>query len=178
MDYVHDYQSPLGRITLASDGKYLIGLWFANGRHYGNVLAKEIRENNNLSVFKDAERWLDVYFSGADPDFTLPLYVRGSEFQRNVCRIMLEIPYGQTSTYGQIAAEIAREKGLKRMSAQAVGGAVGYNPISIIIPCHRVVGANGSLRGYGGGIERKVKLLELENTDMTGLFMPNDRRGE
>lgn len=171
-DYIHWYDSPLGRIMLASDGEHLVGLWFDRGRFFGEGLAEELIVSDSLPVFTQADRWLDVYFSGDEPDFTPPLLVRGSAFRRNVCRIMLEIPYGQTRTYGDIAAQVAAERGVPRMSAQAVGGAVGHNPISIIIPCHRVVGANGNLTGYGGGMQRKVQLLELERTDMTHLFVP------
>lgn len=172
MDYTHVYPSPLGEVTLASDGKNITGLWFERSRYFGEALEKETENADSLPVFREADRWLDIYFSGKEPDFMPPLFVRGSDFRRRVCRIMLEIPYGKTRTYGEIAAQIASERGLFRMSAQAVGGAVGHNPISIMIPCHRVVGTDGSLTGYGGGIERKVKLLELEGADMTGLFVP------
>lgn len=172
MDYIHHYSSPLGDITLASDGKKLIGLWFEKNRYFSETLKKEILTADSLPVFRETDRWLDIYFSGREPDFTPPLSVRGSDFRKRVCQIMLQIPYGQTRTYGDIAAQLASELGVSKMSAQAVGGAVGHNPISIIIPCHRVVGANGSLTGYGGGIQRKLKLLELEGTDMSGLFVP------
>lgn len=123
-------------------------------------------------LFADAKRWLDVYFSGREPDFLPPLRYDSTPFRRLICEIMLTIPYGKTMTYGQIAAEAAKRLGAEKMSAQAVGGAVGHNPISLMIPCHRVVGTSGSLTGYGGGIARKVKLLELEHTDMRGLFVP------
>ena len=125
-----------------------------------------------LPVFEETRRWLDAYFRGEKPDFTPPLSVETTPFRRAVWELLLTIPYGQTMTYGEIAAEIARRRGLSGMSAQAVGGAVGRNPISLIIPCHRVVGTGGSLTGYAGGIEKKVKLLELEHTDMRGLFVP------
>lgn len=173
MDYTHHYLSPLGKILLASDGTSLVGLWFEKGRYFAAGLAAEKMEKDDLPIFKTADHWLDLYFSGKEPDFLPPLTVRGSDFQRRVCQLMLKIPYGQTQTYGGIAAQIAAERGLSRMSAQAVGGAVGHNPISIIIPCHRVVGTNGSLTGYGGGIQRKVKLLELEKADLSGLFIPS-----
>lgn len=171
MDYTHHYDSPLGGITLASDGKALTGLWFDGQKHYADTLDKENKERN-LPVFEEADAWLSIYFSGNVPDFTPATNVRGSDFRRRVCQILLEIPYGKTRTYGDIAKQIAAERGLKRMSAQAVGGAVGRNPISLIIPCHRVIGTNGSLTGYGGGMERKVKLLELEKVDMSSLFVP------
>lgn len=123
-------------------------------------------------VLAEAKRWLDVYFSGKVPDFTPPLHPVGSAFRRSVWEILLQIPYGQTITYGEIARQLAEKQGLARMSAQAVGGAVGHNEISIIIPCHRVVGTNGSLTGYAGGISKKEKLLEMEHTDMSRFFVP------
>lgn len=171
MTYKHEYPSPLGEITLASDGEYIIGLWFNGQRHFGNTLPRQT-ERKALPIFREAERWLDTYFSGKDPDFLPPLRYDSTPFRKAVCDIMLTVPYGKTMTYGEIASEIARRKGIEKMSAQAVGGAVGHNPISLMIPCHRVVGTSGSLTGYGGGIERKVKLLELEKVDMSGLFIP------
>lgn len=123
-------------------------------------------------VLAEAKRWLDVYFSGKVPDFTPPLHPVGSAFRRSVWEILLQIPYGQTTTYGEIARQLAEKQGLPRMSAQAVGGAVGHNEISIIIPCHRVVGTSGSLTGYAGGISKKEKLLELERADMSRFFVP------
>ena len=171
MIYKHEYPSPLGEITLASDGEHIIGLWFNGQRHFGNILPRQT-ERRALPIFREAERWLDTYFSGKDPDFLPPLRYDSTPFRKAVCDIMLTVPYGKTMTYGEIAAEIACRKGIEKMSAQAVGGAVGHNPISLMIPCHRVVGTSGSLTGYGGGIERKVKLLELEKVDMSGLFIP------
>ena len=126
----------------------------------------------NTPVLSEAKRWLDIYFTGRKPDFTPPLHPVGSAFRQAVWEILLQIPYGQTTTYGEIARQLAAKLGLPRMSAQAVGGAVGHNEVSIIIPCHRVVGTSGSLTGYAGGIDKKVKLLELEHTDMTELFVP------
>ena len=171
MIYKHEYSSPLGAITLASDGECIIGLWFNGQRHFGNILPRQT-ERRALPIFCEAERWLYTYFSGKEPDFLPPLRYDSTPFRKAVCDIMLTVPYGKTMTYGEIAAEIARRKGIEKMSAQAVGGAVGHNPISLMIPCHRVVGTSGSLTGYGGGIERKVKLLELEKVDMSGLFIP------
>ena len=168
---VQIYPSPLGDITIAADGEYLIGLWFIKQRCFGNVLPKDV-VSKETPVLKETKRWLDIYFSGREPDFTPPLKYGATPFRKAVCDIMLAIPYGKTMTYGEIADIIAKQKSIEKMSAQAVGGAVGHNPISIIIPCHRVVGANGSLTGYGGGIDRKVKLLELEKTDMYGFFIP------
>ena len=129
-------------------------------------------EEKNLAVFDQTKRWLDLYFSGREPGFTPALNPAGSAFRRAVWEILLKIPYGKTTTYGQIAREIAAARGLAKMSAQAVGGAVGHNEISIIIPCHRVIGAHGNLTGYAGGIDRKIKLLQLEGVDMRGLFTP------
>ena len=123
-------------------------------------------------MLKETKRWLDLYFSGKEPDFTVPIHLIGTDFQKEVWRLLCQIPYGKTMTYGEIAARLAARKGLAHMSAQAVGGAVGHNKISILVPCHRVVGVDGSLTGYGGGIARKVKLLELERADMHGLFVP------
>lgn len=161
MDYTGRYQSPLGAITLASDGKALTGLWFDGQKYYGAALSEE-REEKDLPVFGETRRWLDCYFSGKIPDFMPALSPRGSEFRQAVWKILLEIPYGHTTAYGKIAEKIAEQKGLKSMSAQAVGGAVGHNPISIIIPCHRVLGSDGSLTGYAGGMDKKRKLLAIE----------------
>lgn len=161
MQYTSHYLSPLGGITLASDGDALTGLWFDGQKYFADTLDKEHSEEE-LPVFDDARRWLDTYFSGNEPGFTPLLKMTGSPFRRLVWQSLLKIPYGQVTTYGTIAHEIARELGLKTMSAQAVGGAVGHNSISLIIPCHRVVGANGSLTGYAGGIDRKLALLKME----------------
>lgn len=171
MEYTHHYHSPLGGITLASDGKALTGLWFDGQKYFLDTLCQE-HEKKDLPVFKQADHWLDLYFSGKAPDFTPPLNPKGTAFRKAVWDILLTIPYGQTLTYGEIAGKIAKQRGLAQMSAQAVGGAVGHNPISIIIPCHRVVGTNGSLTGYAGGIERKVQLLTLEKVDLSKFFVP------
>lgn len=171
MVYTTQYASPLGSITLACDETALIGLWFDGQKYFGNILPELLAEKER-PLLQDAKRWLDIYFSGRAPDFTPPLRYDSTPFRKTVCEIMLTIPYGKTMTYGEIAAAIAKQQGLSRMSAQAVGGAVGHNPISLIIPCHRVVGTNGSLTGYAGGIDRKIKLLELEHADMRGFFAP------
>ena len=162
MDFISKYSSPLGDIMMASDGTHLVGLWFNGQKYYADTLNKTYEERDDLLIFEQTHRWLDLYFSGQVPDFTPALLLQANDFRRRVWEILLIIPYGQTITYGEIAHIIAREKGLKTMSAQAVGGAVSHNPISLIIPCHRVVGANGSLTGYAGGIERKKWLLEME----------------
>lgn len=171
MQYTARYKSPLGDILLASDDAGLTGLWFEGQRYFALHLASDHIEKET-DILMQAKKWLDIYFSGQDPDFIPPLHVEGTSFHREVCEIMLSIPYGKTVTYGEIAQTIASRRGIRKMSARAVGGAVGHNEISIIIPCHRVVGANGNLTGYGGGISRKVRLLELEGVNMTGFYIP------
>lgn len=170
-EYTSHYDSPLGGVTLAADGAALTGLWFDGQRHFAETLAP-VHEKRPLPVFDAAKCWLDAYFSGKDPGFTPPLNMKGSPFRRAVWEILLTIPFGRTMTYGEIARILAAKNGVRRMSAQAVGGAVGHNPVSLIVPCHRVIGANGNLTGYGGGLERKLRLLELEGVDMTHLFPP------
>lgn len=165
MEYIYRYKSPLGRITLASDGEFLTGLWFDGQKLFAKTLESENCEKN-LPVFDETAKWLDVYFSGREPDFTPPILIKETEFCKAVCEIMLKIPYGKTTTYGEIAREIAAQRGRAKMSAQAVGSAVGRNPVSLIVPCHRVVGSDGSLTGYAGGIELKRKLLTLEKSDL------------
>lgn len=162
MTCINHYNSPLGGITLASDGENLTGLWFDGQKYFGTGLPKQV-ETKALPIFGETKRWLDIYFQGKEPDFIPLLSFETTPFRKAVWQILLAIPYGQTMTYGEIAGRIAKQKGLAHMSAQAVGGAVGYNPISIIVPCHRVVGANGSLTGYAGGIDKKIRLLTLEN---------------
>ncbi len=171
MTYIQHYQSPLGGILLAADEEGLTGLWFDGQKYFGDTLPKECDEKYS-PVLEQSARWLDIYFGGKAPDFTPPLCLRTTTFRRAVWEILLTIPFGKTMTYGEIAEKIAKQKGLPKMSAQAVGGAVGHNSISLIIPCHRVVGANGSLTGYAGGIGKKVQLLKLEKADMSGLFVP------
>lgn len=171
MLYYKKISSSLGEITLRSDGQFLTGLWFANDKHYGD---KDIQDAQTaeLPVFALAEKWLAEYFAGCKPKVKVPLQFTGTDFQKCVWKILQNIPYGRLVTYGDIACEIAAQRGLARMSAQAVGGAVGRNPLCIIIPCHRIIGANGSLTGYGGGMWRKVRLLELEKIDMSKLTVP------
>ena len=162
--------SPLGGITLTSDGVALTGLWFDGRKHFADTPAP-VREEKPLPVFDAAKRWLDVYFGGRAPGFTPPLHILTTPFRRAVCEIMLAIPFGGTMTYGEIARILAGRTG-RRMSAQAVGGAVGHNPIALIVPCHRVIGSDGSLTGYGGGLDRKMRLLAMERGDMNGVFLP------
>lgn len=171
MDYTYHYQSPLGGITLSSNGTELTGLWFDGQKYFGDTLPKEYEEKA-LPIFAQTVRWLDIYFGRKAPDFTPPILMKTTPFRKAVWEIMLTIPFGKTMTYGEIADRIAKQKGLSKMSAQAVGGAVGHNSISLIIPCHRVVGTNGSLTGYAGGIDKKVQLLELERADMSSFFVP------
>ena len=181
MTYTEQYSSPLGTITIACDDEAIVGLWFNgqcfNGKkNFGNALigAVEAKDKDQKHpLLEEAVKWLDVYFSGQEPSFLPPLRYDSTSFRKRVCDIMLTIPYGKTMTYGEIATIIAKELGIKKMSAQAVGGAVGNNPISLMIPCHRVVGANGRLTGYGGGQTRKVKLLELEKVDEVFAKLPS-----
>ena len=161
MHYINHYHSPLGTILLAADDTGLTGLWFEGQKYFAQGLDKETEEKE-LSVFQATRRWLDVYFTGQAPDFQVPLHFQGTTFQKEVWKILLSIPYGETTTYGAIAKQLAAKRGLPHLSAQAVGSAVGHNKISIIVPCHRVIGADGSLTGYAGGIWRKEKLLALE----------------
>ena len=171
MTYTYHYHSPLGGITLASNGTELTGLWFDGQKYFGDILPQKY-EKKNLPIFQETKHWLDIYFSGKEPDFIPPLKMETTPFRKAVWQIMLTIPYGKTMTYGEIAKTVAKQKGLPKMSAQAVGGAVGHNSISLIIPCHRVVGTNGSLTGYAGGIDKKVQLLTIEKTDMSSFFIP------
>ncbi len=217
--YTAQYDSPLGKITLACNEDAIIGLWFNDQKHFGATLPAEenptavapnghpllapkgnpllasdvhplltwdrhpllVPKGNPLlasdvhSVLEDARRWLDLYFSGQNPDFLPPLRYGSTPFRKAVCDILLTIPYGETMTYGQIAVKVAEQQGIEKMSAQAVGGAVGRNPIALMIPCHRVVGAGGNLTGYAGGLDRKLKLLELEKVDISHFFMPAAR---
>ncbi len=171
MVYTCHYDSPLGGILLAADEKGLTGLWFNGEKYFADNLPAE-HEQQETPVLAETRRWLDCYFTGKEPDFMPPLHPIGSAFRQSVWEILLQSPYGKTMTYGEIAKQLAKKQGISKMSAQAVGGAVGHNEISILIPCHRVVGTNGSLTGYAGGIDKKVRLLELEHTDMTGFFVP------
>lgn len=173
MLYSTHYSSPLGSVMLASDGDNLVGLWLEGQKHFAGTVAEEITERPDLPVLAAAQHWLDTYFTGQKPAISdLPLAPAGGAFRRAVWDILCEIPYGEVTTYGEIAKKVAVQMNRVSMSAQAVGGAVGHNPISIIIPCHRVVGTNGSLTGYAGGIGNKIKLLEHEGVDMSRLFVP------
>ena len=167
MNYIYKYNSPLVPLTVASDGKTIIGLWFEGQKYYADTPGADFEEKD-LPIFELARKWLDEYFTGKEPEFSLPISMNSSPFRMKVGEILKEIPYGQTVTYGEIARIIEKESG-KRVSAQAVGGAVGHNPISIIVPCHRVIGAHGKLTGYAGGVDIKLRLLELESVDTIDL---------
>ena len=171
MTVIQHYRSPLGGILLAADEVGLTGLWFDGEKYFADNLPARhtVGETPTLA---ETKRWLDIYFTGREPGFLPPLHPIGSAFRQSVWELLLRIPYGQTTTYGEIAQELAAKRGLARISAQAAGGAVGHNEISILIPCHRVVGMSGSLTGYAGGISKKAKLLELERADMNALFIP------
>ncbi len=159
-NYIYHYDSPVGQLTLASDGESITGLWLAEQKYFAKGLDASCKEQS-LPVFERAADWLDLYFKGKRPTLAVPLQPSGSAFRLAVWQLLREIPYGEVTTYGDIARHISAATG-RIASARAVGGAVGHNPISILIPCHRVIGANGSLTGYAGGIENKIKLLELE----------------
>ena len=148
---------------MASEGTALVGLWFDGQKYFADGLDPVHVERPDLPIFEQTRRWLDVYFGGKEPGFTPPILMRtNSDFRRQVWELLLTIPFGHTLSYGAIARRIAATGGLSSMSAQAVGGAVGHNPVSLIIPCHRVVGVHGSLTGYAGGVERKAQLLKME----------------
>jgi len=171
MTYTKYYDSPLGRMLMAADGTALTGLWFEGQKHFARTLTEQ-RAERDLPVFAETAAWLDAYFAGQNPGPVPPLSLHGSDFRLAVWDELAAIPYGSVKTYGDISRRIASDRGLSRMSAQAVGGAVGHNPISIIVPCHRVVGAGGSLTGYAGGISRKQALLRLEGLDLSRFSVP------
>ena len=169
MTYINYYKSPMGELLLEADETGLTGVWFDKEKYIS------VKKITNISVkesdiLKKTKKWLDIYFSGKAPDIKIPLHLKGTEFRKRVWEILLDIPYGKTVSYGMIAKKIAAETG-KKMSAQAVGGAVGSNDIAIIVPCHRVIGADGSLTGYTGGLDKKVKLLEIEKADLTPIIL-------
>jgi methylated-DNA-[protein]-cysteine S-methyltransferase len=161
MEYVHRIESPVGTLTVASDGQNVCGLWIEGQKYFAKTLGQAVAEQS-LPVFEQVRKWLDVYFSGKDPGFMPPLAPGGSAFQKSVWDMLCAIPYGQTTSYGALAKQSEARNGGKQTSARATGGAVGHNPISILIPCHRVLGANGNLTGYAGGVDKKMRLLELE----------------
>lgn len=171
MLYTSRYDSPLGGILLAGDDEALTGLWFDGQKYFADTLPAQ-HAARETPVFDAAKRWLDVYFRGERPDFTPPVKWEATPFRSAVWEILISVPYGTTITYEEIASRIARYRGLAHMSAQAAGSAVAHNPISVIVPCHRVVGTDGSLTGYAGGIGKKLRLLELERVDTSRFFIP------
>ncbi|MDR1192455.1 MAG: methylated-DNA--[protein]-cysteine S-methyltransferase [Verrucomicrobiales bacterium] len=173
MTYTTQYTSPVGKLILASDGKKLTGLWRAGQKYFAATLTEPPMARDRLPVLIAARKWLDRYFAGRPPAIAdLPLSPAGGEFRQAVWRLLCQIPYGQVVTYGDLAKQIAVRQHRPAMSAQAIGGAVGHNPISIIIPCHRVIGANGNLTGYAAGLPAKIQLLTHEGVNMTRLFTP------
>ena len=163
MIYYKEYKSPIGKLTLVSDGTYLIGLYIDGQKYFLENINEEMQKNDNLIIFKNTEDWLDKYFKGLKPNIKdLKLKLKGSDFRIMVWHILASIPYGEIITYGEIAKRVAKIMSKSKMSSQAIGGAVSHNPISIIIPCHRVVGANNELVGYAGGLDIKKKLLDFE----------------
>lgn len=162
MTCIHSFLSPLGEMLMAADETGLTGLWFSGQKYFARGLDPESKEKA-LPVFDQAEQWLRIYFSGREPDFSVPLHFIGTHFQKEVWKLLCDIPYGQTTTYGELARKLAASRKLPHMSAQAVGGAVGHNKISILVPCHRVMGSDGSLTGYAGGLDKKRQLLTLEH---------------
>lgn len=173
MYHTTDYDAPIGKLTLASTEDELIGLWVKGQKYFGSLIQEKSVSPVTVQALEDAKSWLDRYFEGKKPDpRELPLAFMGSSFRQEVWRILCEIPYGEVTTYGAIARDIAQSRGQERFSSQAVGGAVGHNPISIIVPCHRVVGSNGSLTGYAGGLPVKIALLEHEQVDTDRFFVP------
>lgn len=176
MDYTAVYPSHLGNIRLFSDGQALTGLYTEFWCQQKNKEFGALKNGDELDVIKQTKRWLEIYFAGKEPDFVPPLAPAGSVFRKEVWNILRSIPYGEVMTYGEIAKLMALRLNKEKMSAQAVGGAVGANPIGIIIPCHRVIGANGNLTGYAGGLVAKRALLELEGIDTSKLLMPKSSR--
>lgn len=171
--FITKYKTQLGQTTLASDGENITGVWLEGQKYFGSTISKSPAIQDNLPVFKNTKDWLDRYFAKEKPLISeLPLKPEGSDFRKSVWEILCHIPYGEVTTYGKIANILARKRNIQKISPQAVGGAVGHNPISIIIPCHRVIGANGNLTGYAGGIDTKIKLLELEGVDTASFFIP------
>ncbi|MCM1289123.1 MAG: methylated-DNA--[protein]-cysteine S-methyltransferase [Corallococcus sp.] len=175
MKHFNKYQSPLGELIMAADENGLAGLWFSREKRCTELFVERGYVTADLPIFCDVKRWLDVYFDGKNPNFDLPLSFYGTEFQKTVWKILCGIPYGQTMTYGDIAKILARERGITKMSAQAVGGAVGSNDISIIVPCHRVMGANGNLTGYAAGLDKKIALLKLEGAFDDNFYVPKSK---
>jgi methylated-DNA-[protein]-cysteine S-methyltransferase len=170
MEYIQKIRSPIGVLTVSSDGENICGLWIEGQKYFGKTLEEDVLEQN-MPIFEKIRKWLDIYFSGEEPDFMPPLMPKGSPFQKSVWANLSKIPYGKTASYGELAKQFELDNEGRRSSARAIGTAVGHNPISILIPCHRVIGKNGNLTGYAGGIAVKIKLLELE-----GILLQNSER--
>lgn len=175
MQYITKYKSPLGEILISSDTIGITGLWFIGQKYFASHLDSHYEEKET-PILKEVKKWLDIYFNGQEPNFKLPLHFIGTSFQKEVWEILYTIPYGKTMSYSSIANIIAKRKGIKKMSAQAIGGAVSKNPISIIIPCHRVVGTKGNLTGYAGGIDKKISLLKLEQSYNEEFYLPKNKK--
>ena len=171
MEFLYHHDSPLGKIVLSSDGDALTGAWFEDQKYFPDRFMNQ-STGPSLPVFDAANEWLTIYFSGKVPSFLPPLSLQTTPFRKSVLELLLQIPYGHTTTYREISRQVARQMGVATMSAQAVGGAVGHNPLSLFIPCHRVIGSNGSLTGYAGGLNRKIELLKLEGVDISNLMIP------
>lgn len=158
MYYSTDYESPLGEMLIVSDGEAICGAWFYGQKHFKSTIVEKTIPDDDLAIFKQTKQWFEDYFNGLNPQINFKLKADGSQFRQKVWKILSEIPYGETLTYGEIASRIS-----PNMSSQAVGGAVGHNPISILIPCHRVIGRDGKLTGYAAGLDKKIELLKIEN---------------
>lgn len=175
MHYRVTIPSPVGPLTLLSDGTHILGLWIEGQKYHGSPLLDAAEQKDDLAVFLQVRQWLAAYFAGENPDVgSIPLAPVGSAFRQEVWGLLQTIPYGQLCTYGDLARQIATQRNKEHFSAQAVGGAVGHNPISILIPCHRVVGSDGNLTGYAGGLAVKIKLLKLEGVDCSDLYLPKE----
>ena len=173
MYYMTQCESPVRQITLASDGQNLVGLWLKGQKYFGDTVNEEMKTADDLDIFKATNNWLNRYFAGENPAISeLALAPIGGTFRQEVWRLLCEIPYGEVTTYGEIARKVAEKLLKTNMSAQAVGGAVGHNPVSIVIPCHRVVGTNGSLTGYAGGVDKKIWLLTHEGVNVERFTVP------
>lgn len=175
MYFTTTYLSPVGTLTLCSNETKLLGLWIEGQKYFGGTIQENLMKKNDLTILENSKKWLDMYFSGNKPSLTdLSLAPMGGEFRQAVWKVLCSIPYGEVLTYREIGKQVAEHLGKNTMSAQAIGGAVGHNPISIIIPCHRVVGSNGSLTGYAGGIQNKIKLLKHEGVNISKLTIPKN----
>ncbi len=175
MVYLGYCESPVGKLTMASRDNKLIGLWIKGQKCYLGDLNCPVREDSDIEIFEKTRDWLDRYFKGKKPSIKeLDLAPEGSEFRRNVWKLLCEIPYGEVTTYGELAKKMAKLMNRDAIFPKAIGGAVSHNPIAIIIPCHRVIGADGNLTGYAAGIKKKIKLLRLEHVDMTKFHIPKE----